>query len=79
VGVVFQIALIDIVFSLDSVFTAIGFAQRIEVMVAAIVLAMIFMMLVAARIGLSSKTIRRSRSWHWRSCCWSASLSLLMA
>ncbi len=50
-GVIFQIALVDIVFSLDSVFTAIGFAQRIEVMVAAIVLAMIFMMLVAARIG----------------------------
>jgi predicted tellurium resistance membrane protein TerC len=50
-GVVFQIALIDVVFSLDSVFTAIGFVQRIEVMVAAIVLAMVFMMLVAARIG----------------------------
>jgi hypothetical protein len=50
-GVVLQIALVDVVFSLDSVFTAIGFAQRIEVMVAAIVLSMIFMMLVAARIG----------------------------
>ena len=51
IGVITQIALVDIVFSLDSVFTAIGFAQRIEVMVAAIVLAMVVMMLVAARIG----------------------------
>jgi predicted tellurium resistance membrane protein TerC len=50
-GVIVQIALVDVVFSLDSVFTAIGFAQRIEVMVAAIVLAMMFMMLVSARIS----------------------------
>jgi predicted tellurium resistance membrane protein TerC len=50
-GVIVQIALVDIVFSLDSVFTAIGFAQRLEVMVAAIVVAMVFMMLVAAQIG----------------------------
>lgn len=48
---VFQIALIDIVFSLDSVFTAIGFAQRVEVMIAAIVTAMLFMMAVAGRVG----------------------------
>jgi predicted tellurium resistance membrane protein TerC len=39
-----QIALIDIVFSLDSVFTAVGFAQRIEVMIAAIVTAMLGML-----------------------------------
>ena len=50
-GVILQIAVIDVVFSLDSVFTAIGFAKNIEVMVAAIVLAMLFMMLVAARIS----------------------------
>ena len=50
-GVMVQIALVDIVFSLDSVFTAVGFAQRLEVMVAAIVVAMVFMMLVAAQIG----------------------------
>src|ERR1044071_696675 len=39
-GVVVQIALIDIVFSFDSVLTAVGMAQHVEVMVAAIVLAM---------------------------------------
>jgi predicted tellurium resistance membrane protein TerC len=50
-GVMLQIAAVDIVFSLDSVFTAIGFAQRVEVMVAAILVAMVFMMLVAAQIG----------------------------
>src|SRR5690242_11712754 len=37
VGVVVQIALVDIVFSFDSVLTAVGMAQQIEVMVAAIV------------------------------------------
>jgi predicted tellurium resistance membrane protein TerC len=47
VGICFgmlQIALVDIVFSLDSVFTAVGFAQRIEVMIAAIVTAMLGML-----------------------------------
>jgi len=39
-GVVAQIVVIDIVFSLDSVVTAVGLAQHIEVMIAAVVLAM---------------------------------------
>lgn len=50
-AVVVQIALIDIVFSLDSVFTAVGLVQQIEIMVAAIVVAIIVMMLVSASIG----------------------------
>lgn len=46
-GAVIQIALIDVVFSLDSVITAVGMAEHVEVMVAAVVVA-ILVMLVAA-------------------------------
>jgi predicted tellurium resistance membrane protein TerC len=41
--VVAQLALVDLVFSLDSIITAIGMAQQIEIMIAAIVIAMIVM------------------------------------
>jgi predicted tellurium resistance membrane protein TerC len=44
--VIIQIAVIDIVFSIDSVITAIGIAQQIEVMAAAIIIA-VFVMMVA--------------------------------
>ncbi|MEE8399393.1 MAG: TerC family protein [Desulfobacterales bacterium] len=50
-GVIFQIMLLDIVFSLDSVITAVGLANRLHVMVAAIVIAVIFMMFMAGPIG----------------------------
>jgi len=50
-AVVAQIALIDIVFSLDSVFTAIGLVRELLVMVAAIVVAILVMMLVSRSIG----------------------------
>ena len=50
-AVVAQIALIDIVFSLDSVFTAIGLVRELAVMVAAIVVAILVMMWVARSIG----------------------------
>jgi predicted tellurium resistance membrane protein TerC len=46
-----QIMVIDIVFSLDSVITAVGLAQNIEVMVAAIVVAVGVMMLSAEAIS----------------------------
>jgi predicted tellurium resistance membrane protein TerC len=46
-----QIGIIDIVFSLDSVITAVGMAENIEVMVIAIVLAVGVMMLSAKAIG----------------------------
>jgi len=46
-----QIALIDIVFSLDSVITAVGMASHIPVMVLAIVLAVVVMMFAARPIG----------------------------
>ena len=51
IGVVSQIAVIDIIFSLDSVITAVGMAQHVEVMVAAIIIAMIVMMLSAGAIS----------------------------
>jgi predicted tellurium resistance membrane protein TerC len=48
---VFQIALIDLVFSLDSVFTAVGLAKDLPIMVAAIVAAILVMMWVSKAIG----------------------------
>jgi predicted tellurium resistance membrane protein TerC len=44
-GVVLQIMVLDIVFSLDSVITAVGLARRVEIMVVAIVIAVVIMML----------------------------------
>ena len=49
--VVLQIGILDMVFSLDSVFSAVGLASRIEVMVAAIVAAVLVMMWASAMIG----------------------------
>lgn len=50
-AVLVQIALLDIVFSLDSVITAVGMAQHLEVMILAIVIAVGVMMFAAAPIG----------------------------
>jgi predicted tellurium resistance membrane protein TerC len=50
-GAIVQIAIIDIVFSLDSVITAVGMAQHIVVMVAAIVVAILVMMLFSGWIA----------------------------
>ena len=41
--VIFQIVIIDLVFSLDSIITAIGMAQDIEIMIAAVVIACVIM------------------------------------
>lgn len=49
--VIVQIAIIDIVFSLDSVITAVGLADHVAVMVAAIVIAIGVMMFAAKPIG----------------------------
>ena len=49
--VILQIAVIDIVFSLDSVITAVGMAEHIPVMVAAILLAVAVMLLAANPLG----------------------------
>ena len=50
-GVLVQIMLLDIVFSLDSVITAVGMAQHIGVMVAAVVIAVGVMMVSATPIS----------------------------
>ncbi|MDY6991720.1 MAG: TerC family protein [Pseudomonadota bacterium] len=46
-----QIAIIDIVFSLDSVITAVGLAQHVEVMILAIIISIAIMMVSAGIIG----------------------------
>ncbi|MCU1289766.1 MAG: rane protein TerC family [Acidobacteria bacterium] len=50
-SVLVQIALLDIVFSLDSVITAVGMVDRIEIMIAAVVVSIAFMMAFAGTIG----------------------------
>lgn len=50
-GVIMQILLLDIVFSLDSVITAVGMADHIEIMIAAVVIAVGVMMVSASSIS----------------------------
>lgn len=50
-SVIVQITLLDIVFSLDSVITAIGMVDRVAIMIAAVVVSIIAMMLFAGSIG----------------------------
>jgi predicted tellurium resistance membrane protein TerC len=50
-GVIVQIMLLDIVFSLDSVITAVGMVPQIGVMIAAVIVAMIIMLLFVNRIS----------------------------
>jgi predicted tellurium resistance membrane protein TerC len=49
--IITQLVLIDLVFSLDSIITAIGMVEHIEVMIAAVVIAMIVMYLAANPVG----------------------------
>ncbi len=49
--IVVQLILIDLVFSLDSIITAIGMAEDLEVMVAAVVIAMIVMYISAGPVS----------------------------
>ncbi|GAB6390052.1 TerC family protein [Stutzerimonas marianensis] len=51
IGIILQIAVIDIVFSLDSVITAVGLVDNVQVMIAAIVIAVGVMMLAAGTIS----------------------------
>ena len=50
-SVIVQILLLDAVFSLDSVITAVGMVDQIGIMVSAVVIAVLFMMVFAAPIG----------------------------
>jgi len=50
-GVLIQIILLDMVFSLDSVITAIGMANQLFIMIAAVIIAVIFMMFASGSIS----------------------------
>ena len=51
VSVIIQITLLDIVFSLDSVITAVGMVDNLWIMIAAVVVSIVFMMAFAGSIG----------------------------
>jgi predicted tellurium resistance membrane protein TerC len=51
IWVVAQLALVDLVFSLDSIITAIGMAQELEIMIAAVVIAMIVMYVASGPVS----------------------------
>ncbi|MDQ3012001.1 MAG: TerC family protein [Acidobacteriota bacterium] len=51
ISVLIQIALLDIVFSLDSVITAVGMVDNLWIMIAAVVVSIVFMMAFAGSIG----------------------------
>lgn len=50
-GVIVQIMLLDIVFSLDSVITAVGMVDQIEIMIAAVIIAAVVMVFTAGPLG----------------------------
>lgn len=50
-GVIIQILLIDAVFSLDSVITAVGMVDDISIMISAVVVSVVFMMFFAGIVG----------------------------
>ena len=50
-AVIFQIMLLDLVFSLDSVITAVGIADHLEVMIAAVMVSIVVMMLASDPIA----------------------------
>ena len=49
--IIFQIVLIDIVFSVDSIITAVGMADHVEIMIVAVVISMVVMYLAAEGIS----------------------------
>jgi predicted tellurium resistance membrane protein TerC len=54
INVIFQILLLDIVFSLDSVITAVGMVSQIEIMIAAVVVSTLVMVITSGTISNSS-------------------------
>jgi len=50
-GVVVQILMLDLVFSLDSVITAVGMAEHVSIMIAAIIIAVITMLIASTPIA----------------------------
>ena len=51
INVIVQILLLDVIFSLDSVITAVGMVSQLEIMVAAVVISVIFMMISSGPIS----------------------------
>ena len=51
VGVVIQIMIMDMIFSLDSVITAVGMVDHVSIMIVAIIIAMIVMLIFAKTVG----------------------------
>jgi predicted tellurium resistance membrane protein TerC len=50
-SIVLQIVVVDLVFSVDSIITAIGMAQQVQIMIAAVIVSMFIMMGTSAYIG----------------------------
>lgn len=50
-SIIFQIALLDIVFSFDSILTAIGMTEEIVIMILAVVVSLVVMLIFAGRIA----------------------------
>ncbi len=50
-SVIIQILIVDLVFSLDSIITAVGMVDDVRIMIAAVIVSVVLMMLFAASIG----------------------------
>ena len=50
-GIIAQIAIFDLIFSIDSVVTAVGMAEYLSIMVAAVMIAMLVMLAAAGPVG----------------------------
>lgn len=50
-SVIFQIILLDMIFSFDSILTAVGLVQEVIIMIIAVVIALIIMMVFAGKIS----------------------------
>ena len=50
-GVILQVMVIDVVFSLDSIITAVGMVQNLAIMIAAVILSMLMMMAISGPIS----------------------------
>ena len=50
-AVILQVTIIDLVFSLDSIITAVGMVDQVEVMIAAVIVSVLLMMAFAGGIG----------------------------
>jgi predicted tellurium resistance membrane protein TerC len=51
ISIIIQIGLVDIVFSFDSILTAIGMTQHVIIMIMAVIVSLILMLLFAGKIG----------------------------